>query len=156
MSVFLEQMADYNNGDTLRILLIGNGGREHALGWKLVQSPSVEALFVAPGMICRSINLAYTALGNGGTVALEKSKNVDIGVTEFEELVRFAQENDVNLVIPGPEVPLVEGIETWFRRGLFSLWMGITSSRDTLLWPYSKSRTYGRIQGILQGFHDTT
>lgn len=113
-------MTDCNNGNTLRILLIGNGGREHALAWKLVQSPSVEALFVAPGMICCSINLANTALGNGGTVALKKSKNVDIGVTEFEKLIRFAQENDVNLVIPGPEVPLVEGIETWFRRGLFS------------------------------------
>jgi Phosphoribosylglycinamide synthetase, N domain len=55
--------------------------------------------------------------GNGGTIALEKAKNVDIGVTEFQKLVKFAQENNVNLVVPGPEVPLVDGIESWFRKG---------------------------------------
>lgn len=45
-------------------------------------------------------------------------KNIDIGVTDFANLVKFAQENDINLVVPGPEVPLVEGIETWFRKGM--------------------------------------
>jgi phosphoribosylamine--glycine ligase / phosphoribosylformylglycinamidine cyclo-ligase len=45
-------------------------------------------------------------------------KNVNIEVTEFEKLVKHAQDNHINLVVPGPEVPLVEGIETWFRKGI--------------------------------------
>jgi phosphoribosylamine--glycine ligase / phosphoribosylformylglycinamidine cyclo-ligase len=101
--------------ESLRVLLVGNGGREHALAWKLSQSPSVEALFVAPGIPtpCQFLMLA----GNGGTSGLQKTKNIDIGVADFPKLVQFAQENNVNLVVPGPEVPLVEGIETVFRKG---------------------------------------
>ena len=49
---------------------------------------------------------------------MKKVKNVDIGVSDFAKLVQFAKENDINLVVPGPEVPLVEGIETWFRKGI--------------------------------------
>jgi phosphoribosylamine--glycine ligase / phosphoribosylformylglycinamidine cyclo-ligase len=101
--------------ESLRVLLVGNGGREHALAWKLSQSPSVEALFVAPGIptLCPLLMLT----GNGGTSSLQKTKNIDIGVTDFPKLVQFALENNVNLVVPGPEVPLVEGIETVFRKG---------------------------------------
>ena len=61
--------------------------------------------------------IADAIVGNGGTANVEKAKNVDIGVTEFAKLLRFAQEHDVNLVVPGPEVPLVEGVETCFRKG---------------------------------------
>ncbi|EEB08013.2 phosphoribosylamine-glycine ligase [Schizosaccharomyces japonicus yFS275] len=90
---------------SLAILLIGNGGREHALAWKLAQSPLVTKVYVAPG--------------NGGTQAAGKDskiENVDIGVCDFDKLVAFAVEKSVGLVVPGPEVPLVEGIESHFRR----------------------------------------
>lgn len=90
---------------SLRILLVGNGGREHALAWKLAQSPLVERIYVAPG--------------NGGTDNPQgKVENVAIGSSkaDFAKLVEFAQSKDVGLVIPGPEQPLVEGIETHFRK----------------------------------------
>ena len=86
--------------DLLRILLVGNGGREHALAWKLNQSPKVEVIYVVPG--------------NGGTAAdqLQKVENVShVRADHFSELIDFAKENKVNLVIPGPEAPLVAGIE---------------------------------------------
>ena len=87
-------------GSPLRILLIGNGGREHALAWKLNQSSRVEVIYVVPG--------------NGGTASdqLRKVKNVNhLRVDQFSELTSFAKEKRVNLVIPGPEAPLVAGIE---------------------------------------------
>ena len=92
-------------GDLLRILLIGNGGREHALAWKLSQSPRVEVIFVIPG--------------NGGTArGLPKVKNIPhIRQSDFPGLATFAKAQDVSLVIPGPEVPLVDGIEDCFRKG---------------------------------------
>uniref|UniRef100_A0A060T238 ARAD1C25982p n=1 Tax=Blastobotrys adeninivorans TaxID=409370 RepID=A0A060T238_BLAAD len=88
----------------LKVLLVGNGGREHALAWKLSQSPLVKAIYVAPG--------------NGGTGSVPKAENVAIGSSkaDFPSLVEFATKNGVNLVIPGPEQPLVEGIETYFRK----------------------------------------
>jgi phosphoribosylamine--glycine ligase/phosphoribosylformylglycinamidine cyclo-ligase len=85
----------------LVILLIGNGGREHALAWALSRSPLVERVFVAPG--------------NGGTAGgLPKVSNVT-NVYDFKALVAFAQANGVNFVIPGPEAPLVEGVASYFR-----------------------------------------
>lgn len=93
------------DGEQLRILLIGNGGREHALAWKLSQSTQVEIIFVVPG--------------NGGTAhGLSKVKNVpQVSQGDFEGLITFARAQDVNLVVPGPEVPLVNGVEGFFRRG---------------------------------------
>ena len=64
-----------------RILILGSGGREHALAWKLAQSPSVDQLYVAPG--------------NGGTDSLPKTTNVNISVGDFPRLVEFAQKNQV-------------------------------------------------------------
>ena len=88
--------------EDLRILLVGNGGREHALAWKLSQSPWVQSIWVAPG--------------NGGTAhGLAKVTNIDIGVEDFPRLIAFAKEHDVNLVVPGPEAPLVAGIENECR-----------------------------------------
>ncbi|KAF2095034.1 phosphoribosylamine-glycine ligase [Rhizodiscina lignyota] len=85
---------------SFRILLVGGGGREHALAWKLSQSPLVEHIFTVPG--------------NGGTASLDKVTNVSsISETSpkyFEQLVKFAKDNDVNVVLPGPEQPLVDGI----------------------------------------------
>lgn len=88
---------------SLRILLVGSGGREHALAWKLVQSPSVAQIYAVPG--------------NGGTALLEpKVHNVaDVSATNFSELLKFATDNDINLLVPGPEDPLVNGIVDYFR-----------------------------------------
>ena len=94
------------DGEPLRVLLIGNGGREHALAWKLSQSPRVEFIFVVPG--------------NGGT-AHESSKvsniSSEVQPNDYPGLVAFAKQKNVNLVIPGPEAPLVDGIEGFFREG---------------------------------------
>lgn len=89
----------------MNILVIGSGGREHALAWKAAQSSKVEKVFVAPG--------------NAGTALEPKLENVEIGVGEFDKLADFAQSNSVNLTIVGPEAPLVDGIVDYFsERGL--------------------------------------
>lgn len=90
--------------DVLNVLVIGNGGREHAIVWKLNQSESVSKIFVAPG--------------NGGTKVSDKVINVPElsgSPKHFEALSKFAVENKINLVIPGPEQPLVDGISTVFH-----------------------------------------
>ncbi|KAI8940743.1 Bifunctional purine biosynthetic protein ade1 [Plenodomus lindquistii] len=88
--------------DKTRVLLVGNGGREHAIAWKLLQSPSIEHIYVVPG--------------NGGTATLSpKVTNISsIKDTDFPALVAFAKEKNVNLLIPGPEAPLVAGIVDFF------------------------------------------
>lgn len=80
----------------MKILVVGNGGREHALAWKLLQSSQVEQVFVAPG--------------NGGTAIMEKCQNVPLAVDDFAGIGSFAQENSISLVVVGPEVPLALGI----------------------------------------------
>ncbi len=85
----------------MNILVIGNGGREHALAWKAAQSASADTVFVAPG--------------NAGTATEAGVENVDIGVMEFERLANFAADNNVGLTIVGPEAPLVEGIVDYFQ-----------------------------------------
>ncbi|KAI0275171.1 aminoimidazole ribonucleotide synthetase [Gloeopeniophorella convolvens] len=87
---------------SLRILIIGGGGREHALAWKLEQSRLVEHIFVAPG--------------NGGTEFSAKVSNLILPDASFPSLVKWAVENDINLVVPGPEQPLVDGVESHFRK----------------------------------------
>ncbi|KAM0281314.1 hypothetical protein ACHAQH_003582 [Verticillium albo-atrum] len=87
---------------TTRILLIGNGGREHALAWKLSQSPVVEAIFAIPG--------------NGGTATCPKVTNVSsVAADDYPALVEFAKSKSITLVVPGPEAPLVDGVEGYFR-----------------------------------------
>jgi phosphoribosylamine--glycine ligase/phosphoribosylformylglycinamidine cyclo-ligase len=89
--------------ERLRVLLVGNGGREHAISWKLVQSSRVEHIFVVPG--------------NGGTARLDNVTNVSsIKQEDFPGLVKLAQEKQVNLLIPGPEAPLVAGIVDYFKK----------------------------------------
>ena len=80
----------------MKILVIGSGGREHALAWKAAQSPLADKVYVAPG--------------NAGTALEAKLENLDIAVDATDELVRFALQNDVGLTIVGPEAPLVTGI----------------------------------------------
>lgn len=85
----------------MNILIIGSGGREHALAWKAAQSPKVEKVFVAPG--------------NAGTAHEAKVENVAIDVLDNAGLVQFAQQNNVYLTIVGPEAPLVNGVVDAFR-----------------------------------------
>ncbi|GAA0084727.1 phosphoribosylamine--glycine ligase [Clostridium sp. CTA-7] len=84
----------------MRILLIGSGGREHALAWKLAKSERVKKIFVAPG--------------NGGTARESKCENIDI--TDIDELLKFALENSIDLTVVGPEDPLTKGIVDKFKR----------------------------------------
>ena len=85
----------------MNVLIIGSGGREHALAWKAAQSPQVEKVFVAPG--------------NAGTLLDNKLANVSIDILDFSRLADFAEANDVGLTIVGPEVPLVAGIVDFFN-----------------------------------------
>lgn len=85
----------------MNILVIGSGGREHALAWKAAQSADVETVFVAPG--------------NAGTATETKVKNADIGVTDIDALITFAKDNNIGLTIVGPEAPLVIGIVDKFQ-----------------------------------------
>jgi phosphoribosylamine--glycine ligase len=82
----------------LKILVIGGGGREHTLAWKIVQSPRVEKVFTAPG--------------NGGTAAI--SENLNLRPTDAEGLGRAAKDKGVDLVVVGPEAPLASGIVDYF------------------------------------------
>lgn len=86
----------------MNVLIIGGGGREHALGWKVAQNPEVDNIFVAPG--------------NAGTALEPKLTNVSIQVEDIERLVAFAKDNAVDLTIVGPEAPLVIGVVDAFRQ----------------------------------------
>lgn len=89
----------------MNVLVIGSGGREHALAWKASQSLTVSTVFVAPG--------------NAGTAMEPNLENVVISVADFSGLANFAESNDVGLTIVGPEQPLVDGIVDYFQsRGL--------------------------------------
>jgi len=83
----------------MKILLLGGGGREHALAWKIAQSKKVEKLFIAPG--------------NAGTA--DSGENVAIGVNDFEKQKDFVVENGIDMVVVGPEDPLVKGVYDEFK-----------------------------------------
>ncbi|EGV33936.1 Phosphoribosylamine--glycine ligase [Thiorhodococcus drewsii AZ1] len=85
----------------MKILIIGSGGREHALAWKAAQSPLAEQIFVAPG--------------NGGTACEPGVQNLPISATDIAALVRFAREESIGLTIVGPEAPLVAGLVDAFE-----------------------------------------
>ena len=83
----------------MRILLLGSGGREHALAWKIAQSSVLNELFIAPG--------------NAGTK--KHGKNVNLSVNDFEAIKTFVLDNAINMVVVGPEDPLVNGIVDFFE-----------------------------------------
>ena len=85
----------------MKVLIIGGGGREHALAWKTLQSPQVDRVYVAPG--------------NAGTELEDGIENVAIGAEDIEALLEFASGNDIGLSIVGPEAPLVAGIVDRFE-----------------------------------------
>lgn len=120
--VFFESLVTASVSMSLRVLIIGSGGREHALAWRLSRSDLVDHVFVCPG--------------NGGTLQEAKTTNVDVSATDFPALVQFSVGNgvrspssdprlslttlklyQVTLVLPGPEQPLVDGVESYFRKG---------------------------------------
>jgi len=86
-------------GKDMKLLVIGSGGREHALAWKLAQSPRVQKVYVAPG--------------NGGTSVEPGLENIDLA--DFSELIRFAQREEIAFTVVGPEAPLADGIVDAFR-----------------------------------------
>ena len=89
----------------MKILVVGNGGREHAIASKLLQSSKVEQVFCAPG--------------NGGTATLARCHNLALGVNDFTAIGQFAQDNNIDLVVVGPEIPLALGITDYLQnRGI--------------------------------------
>lgn len=87
----------------MKILLLGSGGREHALAWKIAQNPRVEKLFIAPG--------------NAGTTQV--GENVNLKVNDFEGIAKFVKEQQIEMVVVGPEDPLVNGIYDYFKADEF-------------------------------------
>ncbi len=85
----------------MKLLIVGSGGREHALAWKLAQSPSVTEILLAPG--------------NGGTAGLSKTRNVAVSAEDISALLSLAQSEAIELTIVGPEAPLVDGIVDRFQ-----------------------------------------
>ncbi|XNM48187.1 hypothetical protein ACLK17_25005 [Escherichia coli] len=104
----------------MKVLVIRNGGREHALAWKAAQSPLVETVFVAPG--------------NAGTALEPALQNVAIGVTDIPALLDFAQNEKIDLTIVGPEAPLVKGVVDTFRAA------GLKSSAQPQVQPNWKAQ----------------
>jgi len=82
----------------MNILIIGSGGREHAFAWKISQSPKIDQIYIAPG--------------NAGTAQF--GINIEVSVTDFPAIRRIALEKEINMVVVGPEVPLVDGIHDFF------------------------------------------
>ena len=111
----------------MKLLVIGSGGREHALAWKLAQSPRVSEVLVAPG--------------NAGTAREPSCRNVEIKATDLDGLLRLAETESVALTVVGPEGPLVAGIVDKFQR-----------RRATHLRADRDRRAAGRQQGFRQGF----
>ncbi|MCC2624653.1 MAG: phosphoribosylamine--glycine ligase [Burkholderiales bacterium] len=89
-----------------KILVIGNGGREHALAWKIAKSPKVDHVYVAPG--------------NGGTAQTDKISNISL--TDIAELIKFAKDHHISFTVVGPEAPLAAGIVDEFRKHGLKIW----------------------------------
>ncbi|MDZ4298567.1 MAG: phosphoribosylamine--glycine ligase [Moraxellaceae bacterium] len=92
----------------MKILLLGSGGREHALAWKMAQDARVETVFVAPG--------------NAGTATEAKCQNVSIDILDNAALVAFAQSQSIDLTVVGPEAPLVNGVVNAFQAAGLKVW----------------------------------
>lgn len=84
----------------MKLLLLGSGGREHALAWKIAQSPKIEKLYIAPG--------------NAGTSNV--GENVAIKADDFTAIREFVVKNNIDMVVVGPEDPLVKGIYDYFKK----------------------------------------
>ena len=85
----------------MKVLVVGSGGREHALAWTLLQSPAVESVVCTPG--------------NGGTATMKGCLNLDVAVDDFTAIADAVAEHQIDLVVVGPEVPLSLGIVDYLR-----------------------------------------
>ncbi|WP_343682395.1 phosphoribosylamine--glycine ligase [Acinetobacter baylyi] len=92
----------------MNILVLGSGGREHALAWKIAQDAQVTQVFVAPG--------------NAGTATEDKCKNVELDILDNPAIIEFAQSNQIELIIVGPEAPLVNGVVNACREAGLKIW----------------------------------
>jgi phosphoribosylamine---glycine ligase len=86
----------------MKIAVVGNGGRENALAWKLLQSPNVEKVFCIPG--------------NGGTALMERCENIPYDVEDFAQIADLIEKNNISLVVVGPELPLSKGISDYLQK----------------------------------------
>ena len=98
-SIVIHQSSFINHQSYMKLLLLGSGGREHALAWKIAQSPKIEKLYIAPG--------------NAGTSTV--GENVPLKADDFEGIKGFVLQNQIDMVVVGPEDPLVKGIYDFFR-----------------------------------------
>lgn len=114
----------------MNILIIGGGGREHALAWKAAQSELADKVYVAPG--------------NAGTALEDNLHNVDISAEDIDGLRAFALQNDIGLTIVGPEAPLVKGIVDEFQ------------AAGLAIFGPPRRGTAGRLQSLYQGLPGTT
>ncbi|MCF8998734.1 phosphoribosylamine--glycine ligase [Acinetobacter nectaris] len=92
----------------MNILVLGNGGREHALAWKIAQDSQVSQIFVAPG--------------NAGTATEEKCKNIQLNILDNNAIINFAKDNKVDLIVVGPEAPLVNGVVDAAQNAGLKIW----------------------------------
>ncbi|MBP6065001.1 phosphoribosylamine--glycine ligase [Bacteroides sp.] len=113
----------------MKLLLLGSGGREHALAWKIAQSPKVSKLYIAPG--------------NAGTASV--GENVNIQATDFEALKIFALEREIDMIVVGPEDPLVEGIFDFFKGD-------ITTNKIAIIGPSKKGAQLEGSKEFAKGF----
>ena len=85
----------------MQVLVVGGGGREHAIAWRIARSTRVKKVYVAPG--------------NAGTAATPKTENVELDVGAIDDLVAFARDKDIDMTVIGPEAPLAAGIVDAFQ-----------------------------------------
>ncbi len=117
----------------MEVLVIGSGGREHALAWKIAQSPSVEQVYVAPG--------------NAGTAGEDGVENLELDVLDFDALRDFASRQGVDLTLVGPEAPLAQGIVEYFQQRDLAVF-GPTRAAAKLEWSKEFSKAFMRRHGI--------
>jgi phosphoribosylamine--glycine ligase len=117
----------------LKLLIIGSGGREHALAWKLAQSEKVKQIFCAPG--------------NGGTKNEAKCSNVAIGVMSFEELKNFALSEKIDLIVVGPDNPLADGIVDYIEAAGLRVF-GPTKEQAKLEWSKAHAKEFMNRLGV--------
>jgi len=120
----------------MKVLVIGGGGREHALAWKLSQSPKVSKIFVAPG--------------NAGTANEPKTENIAIDAEDIAALKTFAKQESIDLTVVGPEAPLVAGIVDEFNQSSLSIY-GPTSATAQLEGSKAFAKQFMQDNGIPTG-----
>ena len=116
----------------MKVLLLGSGGREHALAWKIAQSSILDELFIAPG--------------NAGTK--KHGKNVDLAPTDFDSIKEFVITQQIDMVIVGPEEPLVNGIYDYFQADDQLRKVAVIGPSNSKIWNFYGGDHYSRV-GIL-------